>query len=164
MVPGGGIQEPDASVDVDGDVDLPDVLAEVRAVFERYERALLANDVATLDQLFWASPRVVRFGFDDRQHGAAAVSAHRRAVARQTPPRSLRDTLITTFGTIAAVVTTEFVVAGTNEVGRQSQTWVRRPEGWRVVSAHVSRPMQQFGNEADHDGSRGRSSADTARP
>jgi hypothetical protein len=123
------------------DIDRPDVVAEVRATFERYEAALVANDLDVLDELFWQDPRTQRVGIADRQHGFPAIEAARRSVAQQTPPRSLRDLVITTFGQDLATVTTEFVPDdGATPVGRQSQTWVRLPGGWRVVAAHVSWP------------------------
>ena len=126
-------------------VDLPDVVAELREVFERYEAALVANDLAVLDELFWDDNRTGRVGLADRQHGFAAVQAARRAVARQTPPRTLRDTVITTFGTDAGVVTTEFVTEDPGlPLGRQSQMWIRWPDGWRVVAAHVSVPKDSL--------------------
>jgi len=121
-----------------GEVDLPDVVAEVRAAFDRYEAALVANDLATLDALFWDSPLVVRFGPEGRQQGIEAIRAHRRSIPRQTLPRQLRNTVITTFGRDVAVVTTEFVPLGRDEVGRQTQTWGRTAAGWQVVDAHVS--------------------------
>ncbi len=123
------------------EVNRPEVVDDVRATFERYERALVANDLGVLDELFWDDPAVERVGLDDRQHGAAEVRAHRSGLARQTPPRSLRDTVITTFGDDIAVVTTEFVPHDDAlPAGRQSQTWVRFAAGWRVVAAHVSLP------------------------
>lgn len=123
------------------EVNRPEVVNEVAAVFARYEAALVANDVDTLDELFWASEHVERIGLADRQHGAAEVRAHRRSVARQTPARTLRDLVITTFGDDVATVTTEFdTVDPSAPVGRQSQTWIRFPSGWRVVAAHVSHP------------------------
>jgi hypothetical protein len=121
-----------------GEVNDPEVRAEVLAVFERYERALVANDVDTLDELFWASPHTLRYGFAETQLGWAEVSAFRRAAVRQTPPRTLHDTVVTTFGRDVATANTEFTPEGSTAVARQSQTWVRMPEGWRVVSAHVS--------------------------
>ena len=120
------------------EIDRPDVVAEVAEVFERYERALVANDLAVLDELFWDDERTVRFGFDGTQIGHTAVAADRRARERQTAPRHLRLVTITTFGPAMATVTAEFVPEGTDAVGRQSQTWVHVREGWRVVSAHVS--------------------------
>jgi hypothetical protein len=123
------------------EVNRPDVLAEVTAVFERYEAALLANDVDVLDELFWDDPATLRYGFAETQHGFVAVSAFRRSLVRQSAPRRLVDTIVTTFGTDVATVNTEFSLDGTDRIGRQSQTWVRRDGGWRVVSAHVSWPQ-----------------------
>ena len=124
-------------------VNSPAVVAEVRTVFDRYEAALVANDLAVLDELFWDSPHTERVGLDDRQHGFAAVRAARRALPHQTPPRSLRDLVITTFDDHTAVITTEFVPDDSElPVGRQSQTWVRFDVGWRVVAAHVSWPAR----------------------
>lgn len=121
-----------------GPVNLEDVVAEVSAAFERYEAALVANDLDTLDALFWSSPLVVRFGPEGRQQGIEAIRAHRRRVPFQTLPRDLRNVVITTFGTDMAVATAEFVPHGRSEVGRQTQTWARTAEGWQVVDAHVS--------------------------
>lgn len=120
------------------EVDRSVVVAEVAAVFARYEAALVANDLAVLDELFWDDERTVRFGFGETLVGHVTVAAERRRHARQTPPRRLRDVRIVTFGDDVATVTTEFVPDGSHCLGRQSQTWVRRAEGWRVVSAHVS--------------------------
>jgi hypothetical protein len=95
--------------------------------------------------MFWQSPHTERLGLADRQHGFAEVRAARRAVERQTPPRTLRDLVITTFDDATAVVTTEFVPDdGLSPVGRQSQTWVRFDLGWRVVAAHVSWPARSI--------------------
>jgi hypothetical protein len=120
------------------EVNRPEVVADVTAVFERYETALVANDVDTLDELFWSSRDIVRFGLADRQHGIAEVSAFRRSLERQTLPRELRNTVVTTIGTDLALVTTEFVPNGQARLGRQSQTWLRIDGAWRVVTAHVS--------------------------
>jgi hypothetical protein len=133
------------------EVDLPDVVAEVRAVFARYEAALLANDLDVLDELFWDSPATVRYGFADVQHGFAEVTAFRRSLPRQSAPRRLVHTVITTFGHDVATVWTQFVFDERGQeapdghgmaarVGRQSQTWARVDGGWRVVAAHVSWP------------------------
>lgn len=121
-------------------VNDPTVVAEVRAVFDRYERALVANDVDVLVELFRDAPETLRYGIDDVQHGHAEIAAFRRASAQATPPRVLVDTVITTFGDDVAVVDTEFVPDGSTARGRQSQTWVRTTDGWRVASAHVSWP------------------------
>lgn len=120
------------------EIDRPDVVAEVAEVFARYETALVANDLAVLDELFWDDERTVRCGFDGTQISHRAVAADRRARERQTAPRRLRLVTITAFGSSMATVTAEFVPHGSDAVGRQSQTWARLPEGWRVVSAHVS--------------------------
>ncbi|MET9002038.1 oxalurate catabolism protein HpxZ [Amycolatopsis sp. NPDC004169] len=124
-------------------VDDPAVRAEVAAAFARYEAALVAGDHAVLNESFWASPATVRFGVADRQRGIDELRAWR---ATQGPlgGRVTYGTEITTFGTGTAVVTTLFRYPGRPVVGRQSQTWVRMPAGWRIVSAHVS----EVGTEA----------------
>jgi hypothetical protein len=119
-------------------VNEPAVVAEVEAEFARYEAALVANDVESLIRFFHDSPATVRFGIDDAQFGHEELAMFRRSQARATPPRVLRRTKITTFGADFAVADTEFVPHGSDAVGRQSQTWVRTPAGWRIVSAHVS--------------------------
>jgi ketosteroid isomerase-like protein len=119
-------------------INLPDVVAQVTRVFERYEAALVANDVEVLIELFWDDPRTVRFGIDEQHVGHADIAAYRRTQAMATPPRRLRNTVITTFGTDLATADTEFVPDGSDAVGRQSQTWIRTADGWRVASAHVS--------------------------
>ncbi len=120
------------------DLDRPDVVAEVRAAFERYERALVDADVEVLTELFWDDPRCVRFGVADRQHGAAEIAAWRAAHPTVPPGRRLRDTSVVALGGSAAVVTTLFTHSDGATEGRQSQTWFRFPAGWRIVSAHVS--------------------------
>lgn len=118
-------------------VDDPAVLAEVRAVFEAYEDALMAYDVDRLDAFFWRDPRVVRYGEGECQYGHEAIAAFRRTKST-VPQRSLRNTAIRTFGTDFAVANTEFVHHGETRLGRQAQTWVRTEHGWRIVAAHVS--------------------------
>ncbi len=119
------------------DVNLPDVIAEVRAVFDRYEQALVSNDVAALDELFWDSPHTLRYGLAENLHGYDAIRAFRAARPAQGLARTLQRTAITSYGRDFATANTEFLRAG-GPAGRQSQTWVRTPHGWRVVSAHVS--------------------------
>ena len=119
-------------------VNDPDVLAEVTAVFERYERALVTNDVATLDELFWNSPLTVRYGIEENLYGYAAIAAFRKARSSVNLARTLRRTVIVTFGPDVATASTEFIRPPGTKIGRQSQTWVRLAEGWRVVAAHVS--------------------------
>jgi hypothetical protein len=119
-------------------VNDPTTLAEVTAMFERYETALLDNDIATLDGLFWQSDLTLRYGVGERLYGYDAIAAFRVARAGGSPQRTLANTVITTFGHDFATADTEFRRAGERRVGRQSQTWIRMPNGWYIVSAHVS--------------------------
>jgi hypothetical protein len=118
-------------------INQPDVLAEVTAAFERYEDALVTNKVDVLDELFWASPFTVRYGVNESLVGYEAIQAFRAARAPQGA-RTLSRTVITTYGRDSATAMTEFHREGMAKMGRQSQAWVRMPEGWRVVAAHVS--------------------------
>lgn len=122
------------------DINLPDVHAEVSAVFALYEQALTSNDVELLDQLFWDSPHTVRYGVAENLVGIEAIRAFRAARSPVGLARTLKNTVITTFGRDLATAMTEF--ARPNTSGRQSQTWVRTAApghgGWRVVAAHVS--------------------------
>ncbi|GAA4689381.1 oxalurate catabolism protein HpxZ [Pseudonocardia yuanmonensis] len=119
-------------------IDAPEVVAEVRTAFERYEKALREGDVATLTELFWADPRCVRYGVADRQYGAGEIAAWRRANPGVQPGRTLSGTVVLATGEASAVVSTLFGYPGGATEGRQTQTWVRLPEGWRIVAAHVS--------------------------
>lgn len=119
-------------------INLPDVLAEVTAQFERYEKALTGNDVAVLDELFWNSPHTLRYGATENLYGYAAIQAFRAGRPAQGLERSLLKTVITTYGHDMATANVEFHRAGSAKTGRQSQTWLRTPDGWRVVAAHVS--------------------------
>lgn len=119
-------------------VNDPATLAEVSAAFSLYEDALVHNKVEVLDELFWASDHTVRFGVAENLYGYAAIRAFRAARSPVGLQRTLQNTVITTFGTDFATAMTEFRRAGTAKVGRQSQTWVKTPAGWRVVAAHVS--------------------------
>lgn len=119
-------------------INLPDVLAEVQAVFARYEDALVHNRVEVLDELFWTSPLTVRYGTAENLVGIAAIRAFRNARSPAGLQRTLANTVITTYGRDCATAMTEFRREGSPRIGRQSQTWVRMPEGWRVVAAHVS--------------------------
>jgi len=121
------------------EIDLPEVVAEVRREFERYERALVSNDVALLDALFHDDPRTVRYGGAENLYGYAEIKAYRAARPSAGLTRTLSRTVITTYGRDLATASTLFdrpSVPG--KIGRQMQTWVRFPEGWRVVAAHVS--------------------------
>ena len=119
-------------------INLPTVLAEVTAVFERYEAALVSNDVAVLDELFWDSPHTLRYGATENLYGFEAIQAFRAARPSQGLTRELLHTVITTYGHDFASANTEFRRPGSATSGRQSQTWMRTPQGWRVVAAHVS--------------------------
>ena len=120
--------------------NLPDVVAEVRALFERYEEALVAKDVDVLDTTFWESPYTIRYGTNEHGYGFAEIHAHR--VARPPGPGVKEKRLrleILTIGRDLATVNLEFKVRGRELIGRQSQTWVRFPRiGWKVIAAHVS--------------------------
>ena len=120
------------------DINLPDVHAEVTAVFARYEHALVNNLIDELDALFWPSPHTVRYGAGENLHGIDAIRAFRAARPAVGLARHLHDTVITTFGRDMATAMTTFRRDGSTKVGRQSQTWVRMPAGWQVVAAHVS--------------------------
>jgi 1-carboxybiuret hydrolase subunit AtzH-like protein len=120
-------------------VDLPEVVAEVEAAFARYEKALVANDVATLDALFHDDARTIRYGGAEILYGYGEIKAFRAARASHGLERTLSKTVITTYGRDFAVASTLFqrpTMSG--KIGRQMQTWVRFAEGWRVVAAHVS--------------------------
>lgn len=120
------------------EVNLPDVLAEMQAVFDRYEDALVHNKVEVLDELFWDSPTTVRYGATENLVGYAAIQAFRAGRSPAGLARTLQNTVLTTYGRDFATAQTEFVREGSTAIGRQSQTWVRFPTGWRVVAAHVS--------------------------
>jgi Protein of unknown function (DUF3225) len=120
------------------DINLPEVLAEVTSVFKRYESALVGNDVAVLDELFWDSPHTLRYGATENLYGYSAIQAFRAARPSQGLARELLRTVITTYGHDLASANCEFRRLNSNKTGRQSQTWMRTPQGWRVVAAHVS--------------------------
>jgi hypothetical protein len=121
------------------EIDRSEVVAEVRAAFERYEQALVANDVAALDAMFHDDPRTIRYGGAESLYGYKAIEAFRAARSPAGLARTLSDTVITTYGRDHAVAATLFRRASTpGKVGRQMQTWVRFQQGWRVVAAHVS--------------------------
>jgi hypothetical protein len=119
-------------------INLPHVLAEVEAVFNAYERALCSNDVQVLDQLFRHAPYTLRYGAGENLYGYEAIQAFRKERPSAGLDRTVTTRSITTFGEDTAVANIEFVREGSPAIGRQSQTWVRFAEGWRVVAAHVS--------------------------
>jgi len=119
-------------------INRPSVLAEVTEAFYRYEQALTGNDIDVLDELFWHDERTVRLGAGENLYGIEAIRAFRAARPAQGLARQLRNTVITTFGDDYAVCSTEFTREGTEKIGRQQQTWVKLPQGWRIVAAQVS--------------------------
>ena len=121
------------------EIDLPEVVAEVRAAFDRYEKALVTNDLAALNSIFRDAPQTIRYGIGENLYGHDQIKAFRGARAPVGLMRSISRTVITTYGRDYAVASTLFrreTVPG--KVGRQQQTWVRFPDGWHVVAAHVS--------------------------
>jgi hypothetical protein len=122
------------------EIDRADVLAEVTAAFEAYERALMGNDAEALTGFFWAHNKTLRYGIAEQLHGIAEIAAYRKAqkAAGGYRARRLERTVITTFGRDFATASTTYVRDSDGRPGRQMQTWVRLPEGWRIVAAHVS--------------------------
>ena len=120
------------------DINLPAVHAELSVVFARYEDALVNNHIEVLDALFWPSAHTVRYGVAENLRGIEAIRAFRAARPSVGLARTLGHTVITTYGQDFATAMTEFRRTGNPQVGRQSQTWVRMPQGWQVVAAHVS--------------------------
>jgi hypothetical protein len=120
------------------EIDIPAVKAEVEAAFARYETALVTNDVAVLDELFWDSPHTVRFGATENLFGAAEIAAFRAGRSPQGLAREILRRSITTFGRDFATASITFRREGSARLGRQQQSWVRFPQGWRVVAAQVS--------------------------
>lgn len=119
-------------------INIPEVVTEVTEAFMRYERALIANDVAELDQLFWHSPHTLRFGITENLYGHAAISSFRGSRPPIDLTRRLMNTVITTFGRDVATANTEFQRLGGTIPGRQSHVWLRTADGWRIAAAHVS--------------------------
>lgn len=120
------------------EINLPDVLAEVETVFARYEHALVHNEVEVLDELFWASPTTLRYGATENLYGYEAIQAFRASRPAQGLARELLRVVVTTYGRDFATANCEFRREGSERSGRQSQTWMRTDQGWRVVAAHVS--------------------------
>jgi hypothetical protein len=119
--------------------DLPEVIAEVKAQFERYEQALVSNDVTTLNAIFHNDPRTIRYGGSENLYGHAEIATFRAARSPVGLARTLSRTVISSYGRDHAVASTLYHRASApGKVGRQMQTWVRFPDGWRVVAAHVS--------------------------
>ena len=120
------------------EINKTDVVAEVTMAFDAYEAALVGNDVEALDRLFWASPEVVRYGPSEALYGRDEILAFRKARPSAGLERALMRTVITTFGDDFGIAFAEFRRPGVARTGRQSHSWARLPEGWRIVAAHVS--------------------------
>lgn len=118
----------------------PDVVAELQALYPQYEKALMSNDAETLTRMFWDSPHAMRFGLTENLYGRDEIAAFRKGRAPVNLARTIRRLDIVTFGKDCASVTLEFerTVDARRVSGRQSQMWIRFPEGWRIVAAHVS--------------------------
>ena len=119
-------------------INLPEVVREVTAQFARYEDALVNNKTDVLDELFWNSPQTLRYGASENLYGFDAIQAFRAGRPAQGLMRVVLKTIITTYGNDFATANIEFQRAGSTRPGRQTQTWLRTPDGWRVVAAHVS--------------------------
>lgn len=120
------------------EINIPEVLAEVREMFQRYERALVGNDIPALNAMFWHSDLTLRYGTRERLYNHAEIARFRIARGPIDQRRILQNTRITTFGRDFATANTEYLPVSSDKIGRQSQTWVRTAEGWKIVSAHVS--------------------------
>jgi hypothetical protein len=121
------------------EINIPEIQAELAAAFARYETALVGNEVAVLQELFWHSPHTIRYGIGENLHGIDEIAAFRAARSPVGLARRISHTVITTYGRDFATAATLFerdTVPG--KIGRQMQTWVRMPDGWRIVAAHVS--------------------------
>ena len=118
------------------EINAPEVLQEVQAAFLRYEKALVENDVQVLDELFWDSAYTLRYGVSENLYGYKEISEFRASRPAPALNRELVNTMITTYGQDFATANTEFRRDQVH--GRQSQTWLRTPQGWRIVAAHVS--------------------------
>jgi hypothetical protein len=120
------------------EINRPDVVAEVEAMFKNYERALTENVVDDLTAMFWDSPLTLRYGSAEMLYGAKAIHEFRAARPSGPRPRQLLRYVITTYGDSAATANAEFRVPNDSRLGRQSQTWIKFKDGWRIVAAHVS--------------------------
>lgn len=119
-------------------INKPAVVAEVRRAFDAYEAALMANDTSTLDALFWDHPAVIRYGVGEVLKGKEAIVAFRRDRVVVGLARRLTDVVVTTYGDDVATAFCEYERLATGRTGKQSQTWLRTSDGWRIVAAHVS--------------------------
>lgn len=118
------------------EINNPQVLSEVNASFQRYQDAIISNDVAVLNELFWDDGLTLRYGAGENLYGHAAIAGFRTARNPAGLAREETRRVVTTYGRDFATTNIEFTRGG--RTGRQSQAWVRMPEGWRIVAAHVS--------------------------
>lgn len=135
----GGRASPNAIVDI----NIPEVQAEVEAAFRRYVEAISSNDIDTVTASFWDSPRTLRYAPGESLYGMDAIRAFRRTQRGQTIELSVTRALITTFGRDFGTANCEMQRSDTGRGARMSHTWVRLPEGWRIVAAHVSGPVAE---------------------
>lgn len=120
------------------EVNIPEVVAELTAAFDAYESALTGNDIEALNKLFWNSPHTLRYGVRELLYGHAEIAQFRRRRGPVDQRRILRNRRITTFGRDFGIANTEYIPHGSDKIGRQSQTWLRTDDGWKIASAHVS--------------------------
>jgi len=120
------------------EINIPEVLAEVTAAHDRYEAALMANDVDVLDELFWNNALTLRYGIGEQLYGHDQIAAFRSARSSVGLARTTDPVVVTTYGRDFGTANLEFFRESVGGIGRQSQSWVRMPEGWRIVAAHVS--------------------------
>lgn len=120
------------------DINIPEVLAEVTAAHDRYEAALMANDVDVLDELFWTNALTLRYGIGEQLYGHDQIAAFRAARPSAGLARTTDPVIVTTYGQDFGTANLEFYRESIGGIGRQSQSWARMPEGWRIVAAHVS--------------------------
>lgn len=118
------------------EINHPQTLADVTREFNRYQQAILDNDVGVLNELFWHNAHTLRYGIGENLYGHAAIAAYRGTRDAASVARVVGKTIVTSYGRDAATTNCEF--ARGNRKGRQSQSWIRMPEGWRIVAAHVS--------------------------
>lgn len=119
------------------EINRAEIVFEVTQAFERYEKALMENDVPALNEIFWDSPHTIRYGLAEQAYGHAAIAGVRAARDPKDIQRTLSRVVITTFGSDFATASCEYRRTESGRFGRQMQTWLRTPEGWRVVAAHV---------------------------
>lgn len=118
------------------EINNPEVVAEVTALYKRYQDAILSNDTALLNELFWKSAHTIRYGTAENLYGHAAIAAFRSGIRPGQHARVVTKEVVTTYGRDFATTNCEYTRG--EHRGRQTQTWARMAEGWRIVSAHVS--------------------------